>query len=421
METVEIRELVSDDRIKKLGELACDIATNYPKSYFYNGVELIFIVDESITRHCLGGEPQTQEELNILRRQHLETALICTETAMRLQQIYEPDIVLGQMYVYSIGGPFYRYFEKIDSCKQITLNLTGHNYKAFLINESDTYFSNDRFHNYARTREKKLLNEEEKNELQKWLDERFKCNHDFHKIHNCFDDEGNLAKKLNINIKKHNIFLFSNLFWDAGLNKTGSLFANTIDWVLSTIDLIKNDPNCVLYIKPHFVEKFGNPSAKGLLDYVYEQYPVLPENIIPIPPEMKVHTYKLFPYIDIGIVFNSTLGVELLSQDIPVAVVGKSQYSGLNFCYEPSTVEEYKQILKNVNCDTIHDKDNFELFCYYYFIKRCIPFNITDTVHSNANFEKYNIDSLDDLLPGKNYYLDHLCDCIMKDKIPESW
>ena len=51
-----------------------------------------------------------------------------------------------------------------------------------------------------------------------------------------------------------------------------------------------------------------------------------------------------------------------------------------------------------------------------------IPFNLTKQVYAD-NFDGFMIKSLDDLILGKNKYLDHLCNCILdsKNTIIEGW
>ena len=43
--------------------------------------------------------------------------------------------------------------------------------------------------------------------------------------------------------------------------------------------------------------------------------------------------------------------------------------------------------------------------------------------YNNINFERYNFDSLDELLPGVDNYLDHLCNCILdpENTVVEGW
>lgn len=425
LDTCELKDFIDYKKIKSINEESKVICKNYPNSYCYYGMDLIPSVNDSILRFYYGGEAKSKYELAIIRAQHLSTAMINLEVAKKIEHVYKPNIILGIMFIYSVWQPYIDYYKK-HNIKIKNIRMTPFNYNAIVLNSMENYFYNDRFMSYINSRNEKLLNTNEKKILSKFINERFYGTDQFFRSTKIFNNkikDKDIADILKINTDKRNIFLFSNLFWDAGLSQTGGLYDNVIEWILSTIDLIKNDNNCHLYIKPHPMEKFGSTeSLKGIANYIYDKYPILPSNISIIPPEMKIKTYNLFPYIDLGVLFNGTLGIELLFKNIPVVITGKAPYGGLGLCYEPSTIEDYRNILLGKkDFKIIFNREMLELFCYFYFIKGCIPFDIIKPIYANSNFEKYNINSLEDLLPGKNYYLDHICDCILKDKLPENW
>ena len=163
-------------------------------------------------------------------------------------------------------------------------------------------------------------------------------------------------------------------------------------------------------------------SKKGVIDFIYEKYPKLPENVTIINPELKIKTYDLFKFIDLGVIFNGTLGLEMMLFKIPVVSTGITTHGGLSFAMEPENIEDYKKLLtKKINTDKV-DYDKLELFAYFYFIKTLIPWKLTDTVFSNK-FVGFNITDLDDLTPGNDPYLDHICNNILspKNHIPEAW
>ena len=73
---------------------------------------------------------------------------------------------------------------------------------------------------------------------------------------------------------------------------------------------MKDSTDCHLYIKPHPSEIYEIRSSKGVIDEIYAKFPKLPQNVTIIYPEMKILTYELFPYIDLGVVFNGTLDLK---------------------------------------------------------------------------------------------------------------
>lgn len=417
----ELSNYIAPHKIKAINIQAKNICNNFPDSYYYQGIDLIPIVNDSVTRFYYGGEGSSKNELTETRTKHLVTAMMSTEIAKKLHQEYQPNIVLSLMFAYSAFQPYCDYYKKI-GVRTATVDMTYEDLNAIQYSNMDLYFSNERFKTYVNSRKTKLLNYDEKEKLAEYLNDRFSGKTEFFQATKMFDGSIKPDDLLKIDKNKRNIFLFSNVFWDTGTSQPGGLYKNIIDWVISTIDLVKNNPDCHLYLKPHPIETLDSTvSLKSVMDYVHKKFPVLPANVSIIPAEMKITTYKLFPYIDIGVVYNGTLGLEMLLHDIPVVMLGRAPYGGLGLCCEPHSIEHYREILLGQSATTPIDKDLAYLFAYFYFIKRMIPFDIMKPVYGNIHFERYTISSLEDLLPGRNYYLDHICDCILKDKPFESW
>jgi len=217
--------------------------------------------------------------------------------------------------------------------------------------------------------------------------------------------------------------LFSNIFWDIGISDCDSIYNSIIDWVLDSIRIVSLNTSCHLYVKLHPGETFDTAkSIKGVREYIFEKYPILPKNITIITPELKINTYDLFPFINTTIVFNGTIGLESLFKNIPVIITGEAPYGNLNLVNEPKNVSEYEQMLIGSKKLITPKRDTLELFAYFYFIKTCMPWNLTESAYAD-NFKGFTFDSLEDILQGKDKYLDHLCNCILKpdETIIESW
>lgn len=422
LETCKLGDLITEEKIQTIKEEAVSVSNEWPNNYYYYGIDLVPIVDDSVLRFYYGGSPRSDAERDLIRAQHLGTAMISTEIAMELYNTFKPDIILSLMFVYSAFQPYFEYF-KNESIPCISVDMTYEDPNAVHFSPMDLYFSNERFHAYLNSRQEKAMNAEESNHLFNFLEERFSGQSFFFESTGMFDAKREPTELLKLDPDKRNIFLFANVFWDVGLLHTNVVFDSMIDWVMSTIARIKDNDEYHLYIKPHPVEKFDTtPSLKSVRGYIHERYPTLPNNVTIIAPEMQINTYKMFPYIDIGVVYSGTLGLEMLLNDIPVIIAGKAPYSGLGLCYEPVNREEYFNMIIGNNKDKINtDKEMAFLFAYFYFIKRLVPFEIMRPVYGNHSFKKYNINSLEDLLPGNSYFLDHICDSILAGNCFECW
>ena len=114
---------------------------------------------------------------------------------------------------------------------------------------------------YKKHRKGKFLANEEKRELESFIKNRISGSSDVFKDFKFFDSDRvdkNLMKILNIDKNNKNIFLFTNIFWDVGMNELGSLFKDTIELALVSIDILKNKKGYHLYIKTHPGEVFDS-------------------------------------------------------------------------------------------------------------------------------------------------------------------
>jgi hypothetical protein len=217
--------------------------------------------------------------------------------------------------------------------------------------------------------------------------------------------------------------LFSNLYWDVGLSDRKGLFDGGLDWVIQTIDILKENSLCHLYIKPHPAEVFGSAgSLKGVSQVIKETYPNGIHNLTIIDPDWRLVTYDLFPYIDVGVIFTGTLGLEMMLSGIPVISTGTTSHKDMGFALEPDKIDDYRNMLFGDYKLRQVDQRQLELFAYFYFILTLIPWTLTKQAYSDS-FDGFTFESLDDLKPGKDPYLDHLCNCILdpNNTVPEAW
>ena len=227
----------------------------------------------------------------------------------------------------------------------------------------------------------------------------------------------------NLNFKKYDktYAIFSNVPWDSSLRYANKGFNSVYEWVHYTIDLFKDKPNYQLIVKIHPSELRVLKSENTVLDYIKDKFEFLPENIKIIPPDTKISPYDLFNFIDVGIVYNGTIGLEMILNNIPVVVAGRTHYGDKGFTHDASTKKEYEKILLS-DIPPLNEK-NIKLakvYAYFYFIKSFIPYNY---VMADNRILKYgwNVKSLNDFAEGKDRYLDHVCDYIANDIVYQDW
>lgn len=421
---VTIDNYVSHDIQQILREEAYKLNKSTNTKILRHGIDLERCINDSIIRYYYGNVPNDQTEVDKIRLAHISTALISIEVAKKIDIDFNPDIILSSMPSYSAWEPYYKYY-KLNGNRFKQISISQFNFNSLQYNSFELYLSSSRFNNYKNSRQNKNLNQLEKKILEDFYYNRISGEAQIFKKDNYFlaTSKEEHLKKLKLNKSKRNIFLFSNVYWDIGLSELSSLYNGVIEWVLDTIELLKEEENIHLYIKPHPAEVFDSSSSlKGVSTTIKEKYPILPRNITIIEPEWQILTYDLFEYIDLGVIFNGTIGIEMMMSNIPVISTGRTTHFGLGLAYEPINRIEYKTLLLGEKPTIISSKDSIDLFAYFYFIRSLIPWTLTETTYSN-NFMGYNLNSLYDIEPGNNLNFDHLCNCILdKDNtVPEMW
>jgi len=423
LETVTLKDLIDDDILNQCEPIAAEVSQNYPVKYVFKGVNIIPMTNDSVTRYYYGAVPYASaNELKLVRKRFLLSAMIGVEAALKIEAEWSPTIVFSNLNVYADWSP-YHLIQKGLNKSVSTISITPFNYHSVILNVAELYETQSRYKRWMDARSGTVLSDWERKILSSQMKERTSGSLEAFKSYGFFNPTAQLTTFLTIDKKKRNIFLFSNIYWDVGVSDSARLFPDVITWVLDTIHLLSDSNDVCLYIKPHPAEVYDSSSSlKGVKNFIAERFPILPPNVIIIEPEWKVNTYELFPYIDVGVVYNGTLGLEMMLAGIPTVVTGKAPYSEIGIANEPIDIGHYRDVLLgNANLMMPH-KNITELFAYFYFSKTCIPWDITRRAYSD-DFSGFTFSSLDDIQPGRHEMLDHICNCILDpdNHLPEAW
>ena len=111
------------------------------------------------------------------------------------------------------------------------------------------------------------------------------------------------------------------------------------DWLALTVKHFEDRAFGQLVVRVHPGEMLGagHPSA----EVVREALPIMPANVVVVGPDSEINTYDLIELADIGLVYTSTVGLEMAMAGIPVVVAGETHYRSKGFTSDPNTQEEY--------------------------------------------------------------------------------
>ena len=139
------------------------------------------------------------------------------------------------------------------------------------------------------------------------------------------------------------VLLATNVLGDS-LTLGRQVFSQSMaEWISRTVQYFAGRPDVQFVIRIHPGEVLTH--GLSMVDVVKQVLPKLPEHIRLIGPKDKVNTYDLIEVADVGLVYTTTVGMEMAMFGVPVIVSGRTHYRGRGFTYDPdSWVAYFKQL-----------------------------------------------------------------------------
>jgi len=396
----------------KINEMSLDDCKNFE----YKGVNVAFHALTSTIRYFLGG-PSNPQEYEKIFKDELINSIITVDVAEKILKIEKPDVIVTSHDCYAPWGGFTDYLmnHKIRVCRW----QTGYKYGTI---KFDNVKSDNFLKYYKKIRQKKYLDADEEKQLQKFLDERKHGTQAGQIAIYGFREADGEKLEREFSFKKYDktYLMFPNVPWDASLLNANKGFENVHEWISYTMDLFKEKTNLMLIIKIHPSELSVMESQETVLDFINEKHPDLPDNIKIIPPDTKISPYSLFPFIDVGLVYNGTVGLEMTIDKIPVIVAGDAHYNEKGFTNDVENKKDYeKRLFEKIDIPSEKQVKLAKVYAFYYFIKSFVP---RDFVYYNNFLDiGWPIESFDEFKPGNDKYLDHICEFIINEGVFQNW
>ncbi len=122
--------------------------------------------------------------------------------------------------------------------------------------------------------------------------------------------------------------------------------ASMAEWISRTVQYFAGRPEIQLVIRVHPGEVLTH--GLSMADVVKQVLPRLPEHIRLIGPKEKVNTYDLVEAADLGLVYTTTVGMEMAMYGVPVIVSGETHYRGRGFTHDPDSWVSYFKLLGSI-------------------------------------------------------------------------
>ena len=174
------------------------------------------------------------------------------------------------------------------------------------------------------------------------------------------------------------ILLATNVLGDS-LTLGRQIFTQSMEeWIARTVQYFAGRPDVQLIIRVHPGEMLTH--GQSMVAVVHGVLPELPEYIHLIGPEEKVNTYDLIATADLGLVYTTTVGLEMAMSGVPVVVSGDTHYRNRGFTNDPTSWLKYYKMIGTI----LSNPSNFRLseeqikmawaYAYRFFFNYPLPF-----------------------------------------------
>ena len=140
------------------------------------------------------------------------------------------------------------------------------------------------------------------------------------------------------------ILLATNVIGDS-LTLGRQVFSDSMtDWLRRTLDYFSLHSKAQLVVRIHP----GELVTKGpsVADIVHQSFPTgIPENIHLVSADAEINTYDLIEIADLGLVYTTTVGMEMAMSGIPAIVIGQTHYRGKGFTLDPDSWDAFFDML----------------------------------------------------------------------------
>jgi hypothetical protein len=135
--------------------------------------------------------------------------------------------------------------------------------------------------------------------------------------------------------------LATNVVGDSSILRREPVFRSQRDWVRQVVDFFRSRPDWSLIVRAHPDEAFIRSKVRVRMGEVAREMVGEAPNILVIGGNEDVSSYALMPGLSGGLVWISSIGVDMVARGIPVLAAARPKYHELALVGEPPTVADY--------------------------------------------------------------------------------
>lgn len=135
--------------------------------------------------------------------------------------------------------------------------------------------------------------------------------------------------------------LGTNVVGDSSMLRRPRIFRSQRDWLRQTIEFFRARPHWSLIVRAHPDETFLGSKCVVKMGEVAREAAAGAPNVLVIGGDEDVSSYALMPGLSGGLVWISSVGVDMVARGIPVLAAARPKYHDLAIVDEPPTIPEY--------------------------------------------------------------------------------
>ena len=178
--------------------------------------------------------------------------------------------------------------------------------------------------------------------------------------------------------KRPVVLLATNVLGDS-LTLGRQVFSRSMsEWISRTVQYFSGRTDAQLLIRVHPGELLTH--GLSMEEVVKQVLPKLPEHIHLIGPSEKMNTYDLIEVSDVGLVYTTTVGLEMAMNGLPVIVAGHTHFRNRGFTHDADSWVVYFKLLGQI----LENPEKFRLkneeielawqYAYRFFFEYSRPF-----------------------------------------------
>jgi hypothetical protein len=157
------------------------------------------------------------------------------------------------------------------------------------------------------------------------------------------EDVDRIHRELHLEAGRRMVIMFCNILWDSAVLEREIAFAGMGEWVIQGIHWAERHPEIDLVIRLHpaEIQLRNHPTRERMADHIANHVPVLPGNVRLVHSDDPTSSYVFMDEASLGLVYTSTVGLELAARGVPVLVAADTHYRGRGFTFDPNTEDSY--------------------------------------------------------------------------------